>query len=183
MISNRIPANFKKMNLTIILITSSLLVGAVIADHIAKSFGDGTLPEFLVKYDVNEDGSIDEEERQAIKEERKAARAERRARADTNGDGMISSDERAEERELLRESLRKRIIAKRAEKFTEIAGDDGHLSLEEMAELKPFQHVSEERITSIFARLDADESGHVTLEEFNMRLRDHSSPAKPDSGK
>ena len=48
--------------------TSSLLTGAVIADHIAKSFGDGTLPEFLTKYDVNEDGSIDEEERQAIKD-------------------------------------------------------------------------------------------------------------------
>ena len=174
--------------------TSSLLISAVMADQIAKSFGDGTLPEFLTKYDVNEDGSIDEEERQAIKEERKAARAGRLARIDTDGDGKISSDERgllreqsiagrAEERELLRESLRKRIIAKRAENFTEIAGDDGHLSLEEMAELKPFQHVSEERIASIFARLDADESGHVTLEEFNMRLRDHSSPAKPDSGK
>ena len=73
--------------------TSSLLAGAVIADHIAKSFGDGTLPEFLTKYDVNEDGSIDEEERQAIKEERKAARAGNRARIDTDGDGKISSDE------------------------------------------------------------------------------------------
>ena len=50
--------------------TSSLLISAVMADQIAKSFGDGTLPEFLTKYDVNEDGSIDEEERQAIKEER-----------------------------------------------------------------------------------------------------------------
>lgn len=179
------------MNLTIILMTSSLLTGAVIADHIAKSFGDGTLPEFLTKYDVNEDGSIDEEERQAIKEERKAARARKRARID--GDGKISSAERgllreksiakrAEEREFLRESLRKRIIAKRAEKFTGIAGDDGLLSLREMVDLKAFQNMSEERLTSLFARLDADNSGEVTLEEFNMRLRDHSSPEKPDPG-
>ena len=74
--------------------TSSLLSGAVIADHIAKSFGDGTLPEFLTKYDVNEDGSIDEEERQAIKEERKAARVGRRANFDTDGNGHLSSGER-----------------------------------------------------------------------------------------
>ena len=174
--------------------TSSLLISAVMADQIAKSFGDGTLPEFLTKYDVNEDGSIDEEERQAIKEERKAARAGRLTRIDTDGDGKISSDERgllreqsiagrAEERELLRESLRKRIIAKRAEKFNGIAGDDGLLSLREMTDLKAFQNMSEERLASLFARLDTDNSGEVTLEEFNMRLRDHSSPQKPDSGK
>jgi Ca2+-binding EF-hand superfamily protein len=152
--------------------TSSLLTGAVIADHIAKSFGDGTLPEFLTKYDVNEDGSIDEEERQAIKEERKAARVGRRAKFDTDGNGKLSSDER--------ESLRKRITAKRVENFTAIAGEDGLLSLTEMADLKAFQNMSEERLSSLFARLDADNSSDVTLEEFKMRLRDHSSPAKPD---
>ena len=143
------------------------------ANHNAKSFGDGTLPEFLAKYDVNEDGSIDEEERQAIKEERQAARAGGPAKIDIDGDGKISLDQR--------ELLRKRIIAKRAEKFTEIAGDDGVLSLTEMTDLKAFQNMSEERLTSLFARLDADNSGEVNLEEFNMRLRDHSSPAKPDS--
>ena len=154
--------------------TSSLLISAVMADQIAKSFGDGTLPEFLTKYDVNEDGSIDEEERQAIKEERKAARAGRLARIDTDGDGKISSDERG--------LLREQTIAKRAEKFTGIAGDDGLLSLREMTDLKAFQNMSEERLASLFARLDTDNSGEVTLEEFNMRLRDHSSPQKPDSG-
>jgi Ca2+-binding EF-hand superfamily protein len=180
------------MNLKIISMTSSLLISAVMANHNAKSFGDGTLPEFLAKYDVNEDGSIDEEERQAIKEERKAARAGRRAKIDIDGDGKISLEERellrkrsiakrAEERKLLRESLRKRIIAKRAEKFTEIAGDNGLLSLTEMRDLKAFQNMPEERLASLFGRLDADNSGEVNLEEFNMRLRDHSSPAKPDS--
>ena len=64
-----------------------------------------------------------------------------------------------------------------------IAGDDGLLSLREMTDLKAFQNMSEERLASLFARLDTDNSGEVTLEEFNMRLRDHSSPAKPDSGK
>ncbi|MDB4418694.1 hypothetical protein N9040_08490 [Akkermansiaceae bacterium] len=51
-----------------------------------------------------------------------------------------------------------------------------------MTDLKAFQNMSEERLASLFARLDTDNSGEVTLEEFNMRLRDHSSPQKPDSG-
>ena len=32
-----------------------------------KVFGNGNLPEFLVKYDLNEDGVLDEEEKQAAK--------------------------------------------------------------------------------------------------------------------
>ncbi|MDB4446741.1 hypothetical protein N9128_03610, partial [Akkermansiaceae bacterium] len=68
-----------------------------------------------------------------------------------------------------------------AEKFTGIAGDNGLLSLREMTDLKAFQNMSEERLASLFARLDTDNSGEVTLEEFNIRLRDHSSPQKPDS--
>ena len=44
-----------------------------------RTFGDGKLPEMLAQFDLNEDGKIDEEERQAAKEARRAARAERRA--------------------------------------------------------------------------------------------------------
>ena len=44
---------------------ASYLLGSVFAQDLNKSFGDGTLPEFLMRYDVNEDGIIDEEERQA----------------------------------------------------------------------------------------------------------------------
>ena len=40
-------------------------------------FGDGSLPEFLAKYDLDENGMLDEEERQAAKEE--AFLQERRA--------------------------------------------------------------------------------------------------------
>ena len=36
-----------------------------------KVFGNGNLPEFLVKYALNEDGVLDEEERQAAKDARK----------------------------------------------------------------------------------------------------------------
>ena len=59
-----------------------------------KVFGNGTLPEFLVKYDLNEDGVLDEEERQAAKDARKNRAKERRALWDTDEDGEISKEER-----------------------------------------------------------------------------------------
>jgi len=83
---------------------SALLVKA---DH--KSFGDGTLPEYLRQYDVNEDGRIDEEERQAIKAARKAARDQQHAEIDTDGDGQIS----AVESETARNFIRTKISEKR----------------------------------------------------------------------
>lgn len=155
------------MKLKNIIITGSLLTAPVLADEDGKSFGNGTLPEFLQQFDVNEDGKIDEEERQAIRETRRAAREERRNEIDTDGDGKIS----AEEREAVREAIRERIATKRAEKFAEIAGEDGLLTLEEFAALPVLRRLPDERVASLFARLDADESGDVTVEEFTSRLR------------
>lgn len=166
------------MKLTHILIAGTLLGGASLAQADDRSFGDGTLPEFLQQYDLNEDGTIDEEERQAIRDARRAAREERRAMIDTDGDGEISSDER----EAAREAIRERIAERRAENFAEIAGEDGLLSLEELAALPPLSRASEERIASIFARLDEDESGDVSLEEFNARLRVHRPTTIPRPG-
>lgn len=151
------------------------LLGSVFAQNLKKSFGDGTLPEFLMRYDVNEDGIIDEEERQAVKEERKAARKKNRSESRPNPNSQTSLEERL----AARDSIRERILSKRAEKFAKIAGKDGVLSLEELANLPPFKNALSERIDSIFRRLDSDRSGDVTLEEFNKRLRNHSSLDKP----
>jgi len=137
-----------------------------------RSFGDGTLPEFLIPFDVNEDGQIDEEERQAIRDARKAAREQRRAEIDTDGDGEISE----EEREAARDEIRANISERRANKFAEIAGEDGLLSLEELSLVRYLSRASENRIASLFARLDTDGSGDISLEEFTARLRDHGSP-------
>ena len=164
-----------KMRIKSILIASGLLGSAILAKGISKSFGDGTLPEFLMRYDVNDDGIIDEEERQAIKEERKAARQSRR-----NGGGKMSLKERL----AARDSIRERILSKRAKKFAEIAGEDGVLSLEELSSLPAFKNAFKERVDSIFARLDSDKSGDVSLEEFNQRLRNHrpSDESHPGNG-
>ncbi|MDA7527306.1 hypothetical protein N8588_01725 [Akkermansiaceae bacterium] len=153
---------------------ASYLLGSVFAQDLNKSFGDGTLPEFLMRYDVNEDGIIDEEERQAVKEERKAAR-----KKNSNEFGPSRNITSLEERLAARNSIRERILSKRAEKFAKIAGKDGVLSLEEFTSLPPFKNAISERISSIFKRLDSDSSGDVTLEEFNSRLRDHSPLDEP----
>jgi Ca2+-binding EF-hand superfamily protein len=128
-----------------------------------------------MRYDVNDDGIIDEEERQAIKEERKAARQSRR-----NSGGKMSLKERL----AARDSIRERILSKRAKKFAEIAGEDGVLSLEELSSLPAFKNAFKERVDSIFARLDSDKSGDVSLEEFNQRLRNHrpSDESHPGNG-
>lgn len=164
-----------KMSIKSILVASGLLGSAILAPGLSKSFGDGTLPEFLMRYDVNDDGIIDEEERQAIKEERKAARQSRR-----NGGGKMSLKERL----AARDSIRERILSKRAKKFAEIAGEDGVLSLEELSSLPAFKNAFKERVDSIFARLDSDKSGDVSLEEFNQRLRNHrpSDESHPGNG-
>ena len=166
------------MKLKNILIAAALLGGTSVAHADDRTFGDRTLPEFLDLYDTNDDGRIDEAERQAIKEARKAAREEHRAEIDTDGNGEITSAER----EAARDSIREKIAEKRAEKFEEIAGEDGLLSPDEFAALPPLAKASAERVDSIFARLDADESGQVSLEEFNARLRQYGRPSNPGHG-
>jgi len=139
-----------------------------------RSFGDG-LPEFLQQFDTNEDGRIGEEERQAIREIRQARHADWIAQWDTSGDGMLSR----EEREAAREAIRAAISAKRAARFAEIAGDDDSLDADEFATLPTLDDVNPRRVSAIFARLDANNDGGVTLEEFTARLRHHR---KPDNG-
>ena len=113
-----------------------------------RTFGDGNLPEILEQFDLNDDGQIDEEERQAAREARRAARAERRAahiaEFDTDADGELSD----EEREGAREARRAALEAKREEKFAEIAGDDGSLDSDEFAALPPLEGRDPERVAA-----------------------------------
>jgi Ca2+-binding EF-hand superfamily protein len=159
----------------------ALALGTTSASAGDRSFGDG-LPSFLQDFDVDGNGSIDEEERQAIKdhfaawrEERAAARAARRAEIDTDGDGEISDEERAAAREAAREALLAKIEARRVERFAEIAGEDDSISLDEFAAIPGMDRLSDERVGAIFARMDADESGGVDIDEFNSRLQGHRS--------
>ncbi len=163
------------MKLRQIAIVTALAGSLTVAQAGDKGVGDGTLPEFLQQFDANEDGKIDTEERQAIKELRDERRKERRDAIDTDGDGKISG----EEKKAAHAAIRERIEERRAEHFAEIAGEDGLLTRAEFCAIPALADVSAEVADAMFARLDADESGDVTLEEFNNRLRRHHHKPKP----
>ena len=146
-----------------------------------KTFGNGTLPAVLAPFDVNEDGVLQQEEVDAMKAARKEARgksADRKrpgrttySKVDTDEDGTVSDEEKA----AFKAALVAKIAERRATRFAEVAGDNGELELEEFAALPPLKNATEERVASVFGRLDADESGSVTLDEFTARLRKYGS--------
>ena len=155
---------------SLLIIGAALVTSSTFAHADGRTFGDG-LPEFLEKFDVNGDGKIDEEERQAIKDAREARHEDWIAQWDTDGDGRLS----LAEREAAKAALRAKIEEKRNERFAEVAGEDGVIDTEEFAAIPAFSKVGAERVAALFARIDADSSGGIDLEEFNSRLR----PSRP----
>ncbi len=114
-----------KKTTSIIAVTICSLSFAIARD---RTIGNGDLPEFLVEYDLNEDGQIDEEERQAMRDARESDRAKRRAQWDINDDGEIDKTER----EIAREALHPKIEEHPRELFNAADIDgDGSLSIEE----------------------------------------------------
>ena len=148
-----------------------------------KVFGNGDLPEFLAKFDLDDNGLLDEEERQAARADRRDRARERREEWDADGDGEISDVER----EAARQALRAKIEENRRERFFEVAnGDDGALNLEEFAAIGALERLAERRpeaLQKIFNRLDEDGDGSVSIEEFirHLRHRRHHCQNHPDN--
>ena len=139
-----------------------------------RCFGHGKLPEILQQFDLNEDGRIDEEERQAAKEARRQARAERRAALieewDTDGDGELSREERNAAREAAREERRAALQERREEMFADVAGEDECLDWDEFRDLKPFRRKPRWYVAAIFRRVDTNDDDCISFEEFTSRL-------------
>ena len=134
-----------------------------------KKFGDGTgLPAYLSHYDVNNDGAIDEEERQVMDQAHDQIRKKLRTDWDTNGDGVIGD----QEREQAKTRLRDMIAECRVTRFGEAESDtdtDEELSYAEFILLPGMAKKVAEKpdvVQAIFDRLDTDDSGTVSLEEF-----------------
>ena len=147
--------------------------GALIAPAEDRPSGD-PLPRFLKQFDTNEDGVIDEEERQAIADLRSNLRELSRKSIDTNQDGRI----KREEVEAAREILRMKIDERRLEMFQSIAGEDELMTIEEYATIPGSENLPDFVFEGIFDRLDTDGSGDISVEEFLHRLKPHREPAK-----
>jgi Ca2+-binding EF-hand superfamily protein len=130
------------------------------------------LPEFLKRFDTNDDHQIDEEERQAIRDLRSDLKQKKRQSIDSNEDGIISPEEVKTARRVIRE----KIAARRREKFLTIAGEDGAISPSEYSLIPGVETWSASSFDRIWSHLDLDNDGLVSFEEFEGTLRPHTAP-------
>jgi Ca2+-binding EF-hand superfamily protein len=141
-----------------------------------KPFGTGELPEFLKPYDLNGDGSLSVEERQAYEKATREARPQHPGRVnpwDTDGDGVLSDAEK----EAARAAIAAKIQTERTKRFNELdTNADGFLTA---IELQAIPHITPEQIAAMIARLDTDADGQISLAEFLVALTPVEPPFPP----
>jgi Ca2+-binding EF-hand superfamily protein len=130
----------------------------------------GRLTRFLKIFDLDDNGVLNPEERQAAKAALKLKREDFIAKWDTDGDGKLSRKEIAK----IRAEIRARIEARRVAKFKEIAGEDELISAAEFAAIPALAGREPARVTMLFNYLDKDDSGSISLDEFKLELRPHA---------
>ena len=146
-----------------------LLTAGFINVQAAPTPERGKLTRFLKIFDLDNNGVLDPEERQAAKAALKLKREDFIAKWDTDGDGKLSREEIAK----IRAEIRARIEARRVAKFKEIAGEDELISAAEFAAIPALAGREPARVTMLFNYLDKDDSGSISLDEFRLELRPH----------
>ena len=180
------------MKLRTTLLLSTVILAAAPAANAGdrNPFGNGALPEILKPFDVDENGRLSEEERQAylkaVRDGQVPHPPDRPDRPtgnpwDTDGNGVLSDAEKL----AAQAAIRARILEHRTKRFGELdIDDDGFLTLEE---LKGIPGIREGHAERILAHLDKDPDGpdgplmadgKVSLDEFLHALR----PPRPGGG-
>ena len=163
-----------------------------------RSFGDGGLPEFLQPYDVNGDGVLSAEERDAARAARPTRENNALSQWDTNHDGVLSQAEL----DAARQATQTHIDALRGQRFDEAdTNHDGFLDLAEFTAMCAHANLPADLVNRIFTQIagadnlisraeflrsceppppppqlppfataDADSSGDVSLAEFTTAL-------------
>jgi Ca2+-binding EF-hand superfamily protein len=151
---------------TTLLITCAMLGVATLAQAqtapVRRTFGHGTLPEFLKAFDVDGDGKLSAEEAKAARDAIREKASENRLKWDTDGDGKLSE----EEIKAAREAIRAKIEAERLKHFDEAdANKDGSLDLAEFSAIPRVARLKTEVIAAMFDRLNGDDD-LISKEEF-----------------
>jgi Ca2+-binding EF-hand superfamily protein len=145
------------------------------ADPPRNPFGKGDLPEILKPFDVDGDGKLSEEERQAYLDavhdgqfhnnNGNHGNGNNGNPLDTDGDGKLSDAEKA----AAQEAIRARILAQRSSRFDELdKDDDGLLTVDEFLGVPG---IRPDLAARILKHLDTDKDGKISKEEFLAALR------------
>ena len=135
-----------------------------------RTFGNGTLSEFLSVYDADADGVLSPDELDVLRSDRMNRRNRLKSRWDTDGNGKISNAER----EAAKMAIRRQIEARRAQRFDEVDNNsDGFLSLAEFNSIAAVDVVNGARpgvSDELYQNLDLDNDGKVSKREFLRKL-------------
>lgn len=118
--------------------------------------------------DVNGNGQIEPEEREAFGKLRKDAAKGLAERADANGDGEVDHEERLN----AIAAMHAKVEEKRCELFLVAAGVDGKLNFEEFSAQHPVDKLPEHVARRLFGLLDGDGDTFVTKDEFLASLNE-----------
>jgi hypothetical protein len=132
------------------------------------------VPAFL---DTDGDQKISEAERQAFDQARAKGRDKdtQPKNWDRNADGTVDEEERL----AAVATLKNEVKVKLAYLFLDLAGDDGALTLAEFSTLPQFKHQPPQPAANLFKRLDENDDGLVTIEEFFKQTGRGGPPSNP----
>ncbi|MES2708169.1 MAG: EF-hand domain-containing protein [Verrucomicrobiota bacterium] len=156
------------MKLNHLLLLSALWLGSAAsspADEATVSSDAAPLPELMQPYDVDSDGRLSVEERQAYDDAvKEAARLKQQLLWDTDGDGILSP----EERQAAMDAIKQKIEAERIARFDELDKDeDGKLS---PAEFLGVPNLKPKVVARILNHVDANHDGFISKAEFLAAL-------------
>jgi Ca2+-binding EF-hand superfamily protein len=149
------------------LLATALMIGAsslsASGQTSRQAFGTGDLPEFLKAYDLDGDGKLSVEERQAFEKASREAKPPRPGAKnpwDTDGDGVLSDTER----QAARDAIAAKMEDQRSKRFNELDKDsDGFLI---NTELKAIPRITDEMIKQMITHLDKNSDQKISKEEF-----------------